>query len=85
MWTVFVVGTGGIRRVGGCEMKIELLIEIGDLLGLEKAIAAFERGHTVFEEDEKTVVALAKMVVAEARRECWIVTGKHICYINSMS
>ena len=50
-------------------MKIELLIEIGDLLGLEKAIAAFERGHTVFEEDEKTVVALAKMVVAEARRE----------------
>ena len=46
----------------------KVLIEIGDLSGLKKAIAAFEKGHTVFEEDEKKVVALAKMVVMETEK-----------------
>ena len=49
-------------------MTNKVMIEVGDLEKLKKAIAAFESGHTVFEDDEATLVELAKRVVAEEER-----------------
>jgi len=46
----------------------KVMIEVGDLERLKKAIAAFESGHTVFEEDEKVLVALAKRVVEQEEK-----------------
>ena len=46
------------------EMTNKVMVEVGDLEKLKKAIAAFESGHTVFEDDEATLVELAKRVVA---------------------
>ena len=40
------------------------MVEVGNLEKLKKAIAAFESGHTVFEDDETTLVELAKRVLA---------------------
>ena len=45
-------------------MTNKVMVEVGDLEKLRKAIAAFESGHTVFEDDETTLVDLAKRVVA---------------------
>jgi hypothetical protein len=45
-------------------IKNKVMVEVGDLEKLKKAIAAFESGHTVFEDDETTLVELAKRVVA---------------------
>ena len=49
-------------------MTNKVMVEVGDLERLKKAIAAFESGHTVFEDDEATLVELAKRVVAEEER-----------------
>ena len=49
-------------------MTNKVMVEVGDLEKLKKAIAAFESGHTVFEDDEATLVDLAKRVVAEEER-----------------
>ena len=48
----------------GDDMTNKVMVEVGDLEKLKKAIAAFESGHTVFEDDETTLVELAKRVVA---------------------
>ena len=42
----------------------KVMVEVGNLEKLKKAIAAFESGHTVFEDDEVTLVELAKRVLA---------------------
>ena len=42
----------------------KVMVEVGNLEKLKKAIAAFESGHTVFEDDEATLVELAKRVLA---------------------
>ena len=42
----------------------KVMVEVGNLEKLKKAIAAFESGHTVFEDDETTLVELAKRVLA---------------------
>jgi len=49
-------------------MKSKVMVEVGDLEKLKAAIAAFESGHTVFEDDETTLVELAKRVVAEEEK-----------------
>tara|TARA_B100000073_G_scaffold41936_1_gene31396 strand:- start:13 stop:249 length:237 start_codon:yes stop_codon:yes gene_type:complete len=46
----------------------KVMVEVGNLEKLKKAIAAFESGHTVFEDDEATLVELAKRVVAAEER-----------------
>jgi len=46
----------------------KVMVEVGNLEKLKKAIAAFESGHTVFEDDETTLVELAKRVVAEEEK-----------------
>jgi len=46
----------------------KVMVEVGDLEKLKKAIAAFEGGHTVFEEDENILVALAKRVVEQEEK-----------------
>ena len=46
----------------------KVMVEVGNLEKLKKAIAAFESGHTVFEDDETTLVELAKRVVAAEER-----------------
>ena len=45
-------------------MTNKVMVEVGDLEKLKKAIAAFESGHTVFEDDEAILVELAKRVLA---------------------
>jgi hypothetical protein len=51
-----------MQREGRMTKKV--MVEVGDLEKLKKAIAAFESGHTVFEDDEATLVELAKRVLA---------------------
>ena len=46
----------------------KVMVEVGDLEKLKKAIEAFESGHTVFEEHENVLVALAKRVVAAEKK-----------------